>query len=216
MFNPVIINQVLKALLETLNLLLISSLISIPIGFILAFLFIHNKNNNIFIKGISLLVSVIRSIPFILIMILTIPISYFLFKTSIGIIPSLISLSLIGIATATRLFEQSLVLLNPYIYDLAYLLNASKIKLITNFILVELRSSLVKATTNIIVSLLAYSTVLYIIGGGGLGYTAIQVGYFSPVGKNIMWLSVIVMILLVQAFQIVGNIFSKVLDKKGA
>lgn len=216
MFNPVIINQVLKALLETLNLLLISSLISIPIGFILAFLFIHNKNNNIFIKGISLLVSVIRSIPFILIMILTIPISYFLFKTSIGIIPSLISLSVIGIATSTRLFEQSLVLLNPYIYDLAYLLNASKIKLITNFILVELRSSLVKATTNIIVSLLAYSTVLYIIGGGGLGYTAIQVGYFSPVGKNIMWLSVIVMILLVQAFQIVGNIFSKVLDKKGA
>ncbi len=214
MFSPLIVSKVLIALLETLNLLLISSLISIPIGFIFGLIITLNKKGNIFIKILSGFISIIRSIPFILIMILITPISYYLFKTSIGYLPSIISLSIIGISTFTRLVEQTLIDLNPFIYDLAYILNATKIKLVTNFILVEARSSLILAITNTLVSLLAYSTVLYIIGGGGLGYTAIQVGYYSPVGKNIMWLSVIVMILLVQVIQITGNLLAKKLNKK--
>jgi len=215
MFSPDILNKVLNSLLETLNLILVSSLISIPIGFIIGFYIILNKNNSILSKILSSIISLIRSIPFIILMILIIPISYYLFNTSIGFIPSIISLTIIGIATFTRLVEQSLIDINKINYELGYLLNANQFKLLTNIILIEARASLVLAITNTLVSLLAYSTVLYIIGGGGLGYTAIQVGYYSPVGKNIMWLSIIVLIILVQLIELIGKYISKKLNKRG-
>src|SRR5690606_28140775 len=124
------------------------------------------------------------------------------------------SLSIIGIATVSRLVEQAITDINPQIFDLAKSMGATKYQLFRHFIFVEARSSLILGYTSALVSLLAYSSVVYIIGGGGLGYTAIQIGYYSPVGKTLMWVSTILMILLVQIIQLIGNLIANYLNKK--
>lgn len=212
-------SQIVKASLETLNLLLVSALISLPIGTIIGMLLalyekrIFNKHR-LLIQILSVIVSIVRSIPFVLLMVIIIPFSFNTFGTSIGYIPSILSLSLIGIATVSRLVEQSVIDMNPTIYDLAYSMGATKYQLFKEFIFVEVRSSLILAYTSSLVSLLAYSSVVYIIGGGGLGYTAIQIGYYSPVGKTLMWVSTILMIIIVQIVQLLGNILANYLNKK--
>lgn len=211
--------NLVTAILETSYLLLISALISIPIGsligFILAFYSKNKLYENRIISGIlSVLMSIIRSIPFVLLMVLIIPLSFSLFKTSIGIVPSLISLSIIGIATVSRLVEQAIIDINPNVFDLAKSMGATKYQLFKDFIFVEARSSLILGYTSSLVSLLAYSSVVYIIGGGGLGYTAIQIGYYSPVGTTLMWASTILMIILVQLIQLLGNLLANYLNKK--
>ncbi|HHY96554.1 MAG TPA: ABC transporter permease subunit [Acholeplasma sp.] len=208
-----------QATIETLYLLLISFLISLPLGTIVGFILaLYGKNrpyqNKWIASFLSISVSIIRSIPFILLMILIIPVSYTLFGTSIGFIPSILSLSLIGIATVARLVEQSIIDLNPYIFDLAYAYGASKFQLFRYFIFKEAKSSLILGYTSSLISLLAYSTVVYIIGGGGLGFTAIQMGYYSPVGEELMWFSIIIIILLVQFIQLLGSILANHYNKK--
>ncbi len=207
------------ATFETLYLLLFSALISIPLGTVIGFILaLYGKNRiyeNTFVAYVlSVIVSIVRSIPFILLMVIIIPLSYNLFGTSIGIVPSLISLSLIGVATVSRLVEQAIADINPQLYDLAKSMGASKFQLFRHFIFVEARSSLILGYTSSLISLLAYSSVVYIIGGGGLGYTAIQIGYYSPIGQELMWLSTILMIILVQIVQLAGNVLANYLNKK--
>jgi len=211
--------QLTKALFETLYLLLWSALISLTLGTVIGMILALYeqkvfKRYKFLIQLLSILVSIIRSVPFILLMVIIIPFSFNLFGTSIGFIPSMIALSLIGIATVSRLVEQSVIDLNPNIYDVAHAMGASKFQLLKHFIFVEARSSLILAYTSSLVSLLAYSSVVYIIGGGGLGYTAIQIGYYSPVGQTLMWASTLVMVLIVQVIQLLGNILANYLNKK--
>ncbi|WP_025725356.1 ABC transporter permease subunit [Acholeplasma granularum] len=219
MLNTTDISKLSEAVFETFNLLFVSAIISIPIGLVIGItLALYEKKiftkNRYLIYILSSLVSIIRSIPFVLLMVIIIPFSFNIFGTSIGFIPSIIALSIIGIATVSRLVEQAVIDINPQIYDLTRSLAATKFQLFKDFIFVEARSSLILAFTSSLVSLLAYSSVVYIIGGGGLGYTAIQIGYYSPVGNSLMWASTIIMIFIVQVIQILGNIFSNYLNKK--
>lgn len=206
---------------QTLYLLLISGLISIPIGTILGLWMALCGKGRVFEQRwasttLSFIMGVIRSIPFILLMIIVIPLSRTLFHVSVGITPSLISLSIIGIATVSRVVEQTLVDLNPNIYETAHALGTTKSQLIVHFVLNEARVGLILGYTSSLISLLAYSTVVYIIGGGGLGHTGIQIGYFAfgIESTQLMWMSVIMMIILVQSFQLCGSLLAYLLDKK--
>lgn len=211
--------QLTKAFFETIRLLLLSATISLTLGSVIGMLLALYeqkvfKRYRFIAQIISIIVSIIRSVPFVLLMVIIIPFSFSLFGTSIGFIPSIIALSMIGVATVSRLVEQSIIDLNPNIYDLAHAMGASKVQLLINFIFVEARASLILAYTSALVSLLAYSSVVYIIGGGGLGYTAIQIGYYSPVGQTLMWTSTFIMVLIVQVIQLLGNILANYLNRK--
>ncbi|MFA7417509.1 MAG: ABC transporter permease subunit [Acholeplasma sp.] len=219
LLNAATQSQLIKAAGETLNLLLMSALISLPIGTLIGMvLALYEKKvfkqSRWIVRLLSIVVSIIRSIPFVLLMVIIIPFSFNIFGTSIGFIPSLIALSFIGIATVARLVEQAIIDINPTLYDLAHSMGASKFQLFKDFIFIEARSSLILAFTSALVSLLAYSSVVYIIGGGGLGYTAIQIGYYSPVGQTLMWVSTLIMIVIVQLVQLIGNVLANYLNKK--
>jgi len=211
--------ELIDATYETIDLLWKSSIISIPLGTIIGFILaLYGKNkiyeNKRIAYTLSVLVSVVRSIPFILLMVIIIPFSYGLFGRSYGFIPSIIALSTIGVATVSRQVEQAIADLNPQIFDLSKSLGASKFQLFIHFIFVEAKAGLILGYTTSIISLLAYSSVVYIVGGGGLGYTAIQIGYYSPVGTELMWISTVIMIIMVQIIQILGNVLASSLDKK--
>ncbi|MBN3490015.1 ABC transporter permease subunit [Acholeplasma equirhinis] len=219
LLSPVDTQRVIDATIDTIVLLLVSGIISLVLGTITGFILaLYGKNRPHEKKWVaytlSVLVSVIRSIPFILLMVIIVPISFRMFGTSIGFIPSIISLSIIGFATVSRQVEQAIADINPQIYDLSKSLGANQFQLFRHFIYVEAKAGLILGYTTSLISLLAYSTVVFIVGGGGLGYTAIQLGYYTPNGQEIMWVSTIIMIIMVQIIQILGSMLARYLDKK--
>lgn len=210
--------DLIKALLDTLNMMTTAMVLSCVLGLILGIVVFSTRtggvseNKSIYFI-LSGLINIFRSIPFILFIIAMIPINRLLIGTGFGVNASKIPLTIIGIATYARLVEQDLLDVNKEMYETAYALGASKFQYYKNFLLVEARSSLVLSFTSASISLLSYSTVMGIIGGGGLGYLAIAEGYHN-FNYPLMWIIIVVMILIVQVLQTVGNMISRSIDKR--
>lgn len=205
-----------KAFYETFYMIFISMIISLIIGMIFGFLlFVFRKDGlkesklGYFI--LSSLINLVRSIPFVLFIIVMIPFNRFVVGTGFGIKASVVPLSIIGVANFARLVEQDLLDVNRSIYETAYALGANDYQYFKEFLLVEARSSLVLSFTSTIISLLSYSTVMGFIGGGGLGYLAISEGY-QNFNYQLMWLIIVLMLLIVQFVQFIGNHISKKID----
>lgn len=210
--------DLIKALLDTLNMMTTAMVLSCVLGLILGIVVFSTRtggvseNKSIYFI-LSGLINIFRSIPFILFIIAMIPINRLLIGTGFGVNASKIPLTIIGIATYARLVEQDLLDVNKEMYETAYALGASKFQYYNNFLLVEARSSLVLSFTSASISLLSYSTVMGIIGGGGLGYLAIAEGYHN-FNYPLMWIIIVMMILIVQVLQTVGNMISRSIDKR--
>lgn len=210
--------EIFTALFQTLDMMSIAMIITLIIGILLGFmLFITRSdgiyNNNFIYFIISGFINIIRSIPFILFIIVIIPFNRWILGTGFGANASKIPLSLIGIATFARFTEQDLLDVNKNVYETSYALGASSIQYCTQFLLKEARSGLVLSFTSTTISLLSYSTVMGIIGGGGLGYLAMNEGY-ANFNYKLMWIIIIIMILIVQIVQTMGNIVAKKYDKR--
>lgn len=210
--------DLIKALLDTLNMMTTAMVLSCVLGLILGIVVFSTRTggvseNKTIYFVLSGLINIFRSIPFILFIIAMIPINRLLIGTGFGVNASKIPLTIIGIATYARLVEQDLLDVNREMYETAYALGASKFQYYKNFLLVEARSSLVLSFTSASISLLSYSTVMGIIGGGGLGYLAIAEGYHN-FNYPLMWIIIVMMILIVQVLQTVGNMISRSIDKR--
>lgn len=207
-----------KSLLETLDMMFTAMLISLIIGLLIGFmLFITGtggiyKNKTIYFIT-SGIVNITRSIPFILFIIVIIPFNRLILGTGFGVNASKIPLSFIGIATFARFVEKDLLDVDKDIYETSYALGANTIQYFIYFLLREARSGLVLSFTSTTISLLSYSTVMGIIGGGGLGYLAISEGYYN-FNYSLMWIIIIIMIIIVQIVQTTGNIIAKKIDKR--
>lgn len=210
--------EIFTALFQTLDMMSTAMIITLIIGILLGFaLFITRSDgiyNNKFIYFIiSGIINIIRSIPFILFIIVIIPFNRWILGTGFGVNASKIPLSLIGISTFARFTEQDLLDVNKNVYETSYALGASSIQYCTQFLLKEARSGLILSFTSTTISLLSYSTVMGIIGGGGLGYLAMNEGY-ANFNYKLMWIIIIIMILIVQIVQTMGNIVAKKYDKR--
>lgn len=210
--------EIFQALYETLDMMFTAMVISLIIGLLLGFiLFITRPDgiykNKIIYFIISGFVNITRSIPFILFIIVIIPFNRLILGTGFGVNASKIPLSLIGIATFARFTEQDLLDVNTSMYETSYALGASTIQYFTHFLLKEARSGLILSFTSTTISLLSYSTVMGITGGGGLGYLAISEGYHN-FNYKLMWIIIIMMTLIVHIIQTTGNIIAEKYDKR--
>ncbi len=161
----------------------------------------------------NFIVTFVRSFPYLLFVITLIPLTRFLLGRAFGPYPASFSLSLIGIVIFARLVEQVLLDVPVAIRELANALGATKWQYIWHFLLVEARSGLVLGYTTAVVSLVSYSTVMGIIGGGGIGSFALIYGYQSY-QYGIMGLAIALMIFLVFIIQMIGNQVAYKLDKR--
>lgn len=210
--------EIFQSLFETLDMMFTAMVISLIIGILLGFVLFITRSNGIYKNKtvyfiISGLINITRSIPFILLIIVIIPFNRFIIGTGFGVNASKIPLSLIGIATFARFTEQDLLDVNKNIYETSYALGANTLQYFTYFLLKEARSGLVLSFTSTTISLLSYSTVMGIIGGGGLGYLAISEGYYN-FNYELMWIIITTMILIVHIIQTVGNMIAKKSDKR--
>ena len=162
---------------------------------------------------INLVVNIIRSFPFLLLVVFLIPFTRFVIGTAIGTAAATIPLSIIAIAHYSRLVEQSLLDVPKGVMEAAISMGASVREVIFKFLYVEARSGLVLGLTTSIISFISYSTIMGVVGGGGIGDFAIRYGY-QQFKTDLMMYMIIIMVILVQLIQFVGTTVSRMIDKR--
>ncbi len=188
--------------------------IGLPVG---TFLFLCRKGqlleNQLIFSTLNLLVNTIRSFPFLLLVVFLIPFTRFVLGTAIGTAAATIPLSIIAIAHYSRLVEQSLLDVPKGVIEAAISMGASVREIMFKFVYVEARSGLILGLTTSIISFISYSTIMGVVGGGGIGDFAIRYGY-QQFKTDLMMYMIIIMIVLVQFVQFIGMTVARVLDKR--
>lgn len=199
----------IKATLETISMVLasaaIAAIVGIPLGFAL-FLFGRGKKNtkSMWYHSFAIIINAARSIPFIILMVAVIPFTRLIVGTSIGTIAAIVPLSLAAIPFLARLVESALMEVSPGLIEASEAMGASAFKLIKFVLWPEALPGIINALTVTLVSLVGYSAMAGAIGGGGLGDLAIRFGYQRFDGM-VMLITVVVLILMVQALQSAGE-----------
>lgn len=162
---------------------------------------------------VNWLVNTVRSFPFIILLVALVPFTRVIAGTSIGPVAAAVPLSFAAIPYFARLVEQNLRDVPRGVIEAAHAMGASELQIIWRVLIVEARSGLVLALTVLAISFLSYSAVAGVVGGGGIGDLAIRYGYYR-FQTDVMVLTVAILIVLVQAIQLVGNTLARRLDKR--
>lgn len=193
--------------------LLIAVVIGLPVGILLYVtdkgLFLENKAvQNI----LGFVVNLIRSIPFIILLVALIPITNFIVGTTIGPTAASVSLSVAAIPFFARIVETALREIDRGVIEAAIAAGATPWMIIKDVLIPEAKSSIIQGITLTVISLVAYSAMAGFVGGGGIGDLAIRFGYYRY-DNTIMILTVVILLLLVQIFQWIGDKAAKAVDK---
>lgn len=212
-------SEFLLATWETLYVTIVASLFAFIIGMPLGILLVAGEKNGILplpgwlMKFLNVLINLLRSIPFLILMILVFPLTRAIVGTTIGTTASIIPLVIAAFPFAARLVESSLREVNPNIIEAAQSMGASPMQIICKVMVPECVPSLISNATIAITTILGYSAMSGIIGGGGLGKIAINYGYYRY-KYLVMFFAVILLIAMVQLFQTVGTKLAVKCDKR--
>lgn len=218
MSPDMLFNLLLKALSQTLQMVaaagLIGSLIGLPIGVFLATsgkgeLFPAPVSNRI----IGAIVNAARSTPFIILVVAIIPFTRLVTGTSIGTYAAIVPLTVATIPFVARLAEAAIREVDKGLIEAARAMGATPLQIVFKVLLAEAKPGLALALTLTLVSLVGYSAMVGAVGGGGLGDLGIRYGYqrFMP---DVMLAVVVVLIVLVQAIQSLGDALARRFDKR--
>lgn len=158
-------------------------------------------------------VNTVRSFPFIILLVALVPITRAIAGTSIGPLAAAVPLSVAAIPYFARLVEQTVREVSRGVIEAAHAMGASDLQIVWRVLLLEARSGLILALTVQAVSFLSYSAVAGVVGGGGIGDLAIRYGYYR-FETDVMILTVVLLVAMVQVIQIVGNRLAHRLDKR--
>lgn len=213
------INLVYKSLIETLYMVFVSSFFACFFGLILGVVLVitrkdHIKPNPIINSILSRLVDIFRAVPFIILMIYIIPFTRLVVGKAIGLNAVIVPLVVSAIPFFARQVESSLLEISPGIIEAATSLGLNIYEMITKVLIFESIPSLIRGVATTVISLIAYSAMAGAIGGGGLGDLAIRYGYhrFRP---DIMTMTVVVLIVLVNLIQFIATRLSNKLERRG-
>lgn len=216
--SPVIINLLMKSLAETLYMLSVSALIAALIGIPLGILLVVTEKNGILScpmlnKPLAFIINMIRSIPFIILMVAIIPLTRLIAGTSIGTTAAIVPLTLAAIPYTARMVETSIREIPSGLIEAAESMGASPIQIIRKVLIPEALPSVIQNMTVVIVSLIGSSAMAGTIGGGGLGDLAIRYGY-QRFQADVMIATIVILVVIVQLMQFTGNYLSKKANKK--
>ncbi len=208
-----IIKTIQSGVLETLQMTFFSALFSYLIGLPLGvLLYATSKGKLLSNKGVNatvgLIVNLLRSLPFLILLVLLIPFTRFVVGTSIGTKASIVPLTVGAIPIVARMVESSLLEVQPGIIEAATAMGASPFHILVHFIIPEAMPSLLQGAAINVATVLGYSAMAGVIGGGGLGAIALQYGYYRY-QKDVLWVTVGLLVLMVMIIQEVGNLIAK-------
>ena len=204
---------------ETFYVTILATAFAIVIGLPLGVLLVVGEKNGVMplpkwlMKVLNILINLLRSVPFLILMILVIPLTRAIVGTSVGTVASIVPLVIAAFPFIARLAETSIREVSPNIIEMAQSMGASPIQIITKVLIPEAVPSLLSNATTAITTILSYTAMSGIIGGGGLGKIAINYGYYRY-KYMVMIVAVVLLIILVQIFQTVGTKMAKKSDKR--
>ena len=208
-----ILEAIQKGIFETLEMTFFSSLFAYLIGLPMGILLYATAKGRILQNGpvnlaLGFLVNICRSLPFLILLVLLIPFTRFVTGSSIGTTASIVPLTVGAIPIVARMVESSLSEVSPGIIEAATSMGASPLYIIIHFLLPEATPSLLLGGAINIATVLGYSAMAGVIGGGGLGAIALQYGYYRY-QKDVLWTTVTILIIMVMVIQEGGNLISK-------
>ena len=203
---------------ETLFMTLLSTLfgyiLGLPIGIALA---VTDKGgikpNAVVYKILDVIANIIRSVPFLILLIVIMPLTRLIVGKSYGTAATVVPLTVAAAPFIGRMIESSLNEVDRGVVEAAQSMGASTMTIIIRVLLVEARTSILVGVTIALGTILGYSAMAGIVGGGGLGDIAMRYGYYRY-ESNIMFVSVVLLVILVQIFQTIGMKMSVKLDRR--
>ncbi len=212
-------NDFWKLLGQTLYMTFVPTLIAFLIGLPLGVFLVTGEEKGIrpmpkaLMKTVNLVINLFRSVPFLILLVILLPFSRALIHTSVGAKAIVPALSIAAIPFVARLVETSIREVDPGVVEAAQSMGASVTQIIWKVLVPEAVPSLISNFTVALITIFGYGAMSGAVGGGGFGNTAITNGYQrnNPVT---MWFAVILLILLVQLFQTVGNRLARRADKR--
>ena len=218
MWSSEVTNMIIAGIGENLYLTLVSTIagyiIGLPMGIVLT---VTDKDgirpNALVYKILDVIVNIVRSIPFIILLVLLIPFTRLLVGKSYGSTATIVPLTLSAAPSIARRVESSLLEVDHGVIEAAQSMGANLWTIIWKVMIGEAKTSLIVNVTIALGTILGYSAMAGIVGGGGLGDIAIRYGYYRY-DSSIMWVTEVLLIVLVQLMQYVGMKLSKKLDKR--
>lgn len=207
------------AIWETLYVTVLSTFFAIVIGLPLGVLLVAGENGRILkvpaavLHVINVIINLLRSVPFLILMIMVFPLTRLIVGTVVGTPATVVPLVIAAFPFVARLAEGSLREINPNIIETAQSMGASPFQIIVKVMIPESVPSLISNATIAVTTVLGYSAMSGIIGGGGLGKIAINYGYYRY-QYLVMLFAVIFLIILVQIFQSLGTFLATKCDKR--
>ncbi len=213
-----VILMIIKGIGETLYMTVLSSvfgyLLGLPWGIALT---VTGKEgirpNRVIYRILDVASSIMRSVPFLIMLILLMPLTTLLLGKSYGSTATVVPLTISAAPMIARMVESSLNEVDPGVIEAAQSMGCSNGKIISRVLLVESRVSLIAGATISVGTILGYSAMAGVIGGGGLGDIAIRYGYYRY-QADIMIVTVVLLIILMQLFQLLGTFIANRMDKR--
>ena len=212
-------NEIPFAIWETVYVTIISTFLALVVGLPLGVLLVVGEKDGILplpksiLSVLNAVINLLRSIPFLILMIMVFPVTRFFAHTVVGTVPTIVPLVFAAFPFVARLVESSLREVDGNIIETAVSMGASPFQIIFRVLIPESVPSLISNITIALTTVLSYSAMSGIIGGGGLGKIAINYGYYRS-EELVMFIAVFLLIVLVQIFQTVGTRMAIKEDKR--
>ena len=194
--------------------LVVALVIGLPVGILL---FITDKGlfweNRLVQSVLGFIVNLIRSVPFIILLVALIPLTKAIVGTQIGPSAASVSLSVAAIPFFARIVENALREIDKGVIEAAIAAGATPWMIIKDVLLLEAKSGIISGITITLISLIGFSAMAGTVGGGGIGDLAIRFGYYRY-DNTIMIATVVILIVLVQVIQLLGDFIAKAIDKR--
>ncbi|EDS71639.1 methionine ABC transporter permease [Anaerofustis stercorihominis] len=205
-------------ILQTLYMTIVSTVIAYIIGLPMGILLVTSakdgiKENKILFKILDILTNVLRSVPFLILLVLVIPLTRLIVGTTIGSTATIVPLVIGAAPFIARMVESSLKEVDRGVIEASLSMGASPYQIVSKVMITESMPSLMVGFAISITTILGYSALAGFVGGGGLGDIAIRYGYYRY-QSNIMIVTVILLVLIVQILQAIGTKIATKIDKR--
>lgn len=213
-----LVDLLIPSLLETLYMVFFSTLFSVLLGFVLGIVLVITEKGHIWEKPainkvLGTVINIMRSIPFIILIVAIFPLSRLIVGTTIGSTAAIVPLSLAAAPFVARVIESSLKEVSWGVIEASLSVGATVPQIIFRVLVPEALPSLILGLTLTIINIIGYSAMAGAIGGGGLGDLAIRYGY-QRFQTDVLVATIIVLIIMVELIQFAGNILANKFDKR--
>ena len=208
----------IDATLETLYMVFLGTLFAVLIGTPMGLLLYVSAKDSVaenpgLYRVLDIIVNIVRSIPYVIFMFLVLPLSQILLGTTIGPTATLVSLALSAAPFFARTLEQALNDVDPGVVEAALAMGSTNRELVFKVLLPEAMPAIISAITLLLINLVGFTAMAGTLGAGGLGAVAVRYGYYRR-EETILMASVVIIIVLVQAFQLLGMGLARKANKK--